>query len=152
MILSRSEEETLEEQILNCCVREEREEAEVTLTIRPMAEGKGRSKEEEGLRGFGVVSKRKVLPFLSRTLLPLLVHREQDWSLLLSLLSASPRNPRCGFYLSAVRCLCLNILASFSTTWKNGKEHSKKCTERIKYSFLHVHYTLIKISIITLTK
>lgn len=29
------------------------------------AEGRGRSKEEEGFRGFGVVSKRKVLPFLS---------------------------------------------------------------------------------------
>lgn len=34
MILSRSEEETLEEQILDCCMREEWEEAEVTLAAR----------------------------------------------------------------------------------------------------------------------
>lgn len=53
MILSRSEEETLEEQILDCCVREEWEEAEVTLTARTRAGGRGRSKEEEGLRGCG---------------------------------------------------------------------------------------------------
>jgi len=45
MILSRSEEETLEEQILDCCVREEWEKAEVTLAARTR-----RQKGEGGLR------------------------------------------------------------------------------------------------------
>lgn len=50
MILSRSGEETLEEQILDCCMREEWEEAEVTLRgTDEEAEERGRSKEEEGL-------------------------------------------------------------------------------------------------------
>lgn len=48
--LSSSEEETLEEQILDCCVREEWEEAEVTLdgTRTRRVEGRGKSEEEEG--------------------------------------------------------------------------------------------------------
>lgn len=70
MILSRSEEETLEEQILDCCVREEWEETEVTLSARTRRwKGEGgprkRKDSEDAARGFGVVSKRKVLPFLS---------------------------------------------------------------------------------------
>lgn len=69
MILSRSEEETLEEQILNC-VREEWEETEVTLSARMRRQkGEGgprkRKDSEDAAQGFGVVSKRKVLPFLS---------------------------------------------------------------------------------------
>lgn len=54
MILSRSEEETLEEQILDCCVRKEWEEAEVILTARTRGGRRERSKEKEGSRGFGV--------------------------------------------------------------------------------------------------
>lgn len=61
--LSRSEEETLEEQILDCCVREEWEEAKVTLTAWTRAEGRGRTPRMR--REDSVVSKRKVLPFLS---------------------------------------------------------------------------------------
>lgn len=59
MSLSRSEEETLEEQILDCCVREEWEEAKVTLAGRTRwQKGEGgprkRKDSEDAARGFGV--------------------------------------------------------------------------------------------------
>lgn len=48
MILSHSEEETLEEQILDC-VQEEWEETKVSLAVYEDIEGRRRLKEEEGL-------------------------------------------------------------------------------------------------------
>lgn len=125
--LSRSEEETLEEQILDCCVREEWEEAEVTLAARTWRQGaegglRKRKDSEDAARGFGVVSKRKVLSYV-------IAVTDENIGCFLYLYFL--RNLLCGFYLLAVRCLCLNTLTSSS---RHGRiVRNEKHTERTNY-------------------
>lgn len=98
--LSRSEEETLEEQILDRCVREEWEEAEVTPAARRRQTGK------RSPRGRGRIPRIRCSLEKESSAVSLVIG-EQDWSLLLPLLSVSLRNLLRSFYLSAARCLCL---------------------------------------------